>query len=196
MTSIIKRIVPLAALIVLANTQMASAHVGHPHSGFADGVLHPITGLDHILAMVGVGLWASQIGGRARWIVPAAFVGSMVLGGVLQRMGVNIPQVETGIATSVLVIGLLIAAAAKLPIWAASVIVGLFALCHGAAHATEFEGSSAVLYSIGFILATTALHAAGIALGIMANKARGPLFVRFAGGAMAACAVLIFTGVL
>jgi urease accessory protein len=194
--NITRHVLPVVALTLLATSGVASAHVGHPHQSFADGAVHPVTGLDHILAMIGVGLWAAQLGGRAKWIVPAAFVGSMVIGGIVQWMGVNIPQVETGIATSVLVLGLLIATSFKLPIWAASTVVGLFAICHGAAHAGEFEGSSAVLYSVGFVIATAMLHAVGIALGLMMSKAKADAFVRVAGGAMAACAVLIFTGVL
>lgn len=191
-------ILTLSILSLLAIPSVASAHTGHTHgdSSLTNGLSHPISGLDHLLAMIGVGLWASQIGGRAKWIVPLAFVGSMVLGGVLQWAGVNVPQVEAGIAASVLILGLLIATTTKLPTWAAGAIVGLFAICHGAAHATEFTGSSAIAYSVGFGLSTIALHAVGMGLGVVATQGKSTLVPRLAGGAIAVCGVLIFTDAL
>lgn len=157
------------SLIALGSTiaTPAFAHVGAgAHGGFVAGFMHPIGGLDHVLAMVAVGFFAAQLGGRAVWLVPTAFVTMMVMGGVLGFSGVEIPYVEIGIAASVLVLGVLIALEWKLQTALAIAIVGCFAIFHGHAHGTELpDGSGIVEYSIGFIVATALLHIAGIALG-------------------------------
>lgn len=143
------------ALLLLAAP--ASAHeLGA--MGFAAGVAHPLLGLDHLLAMVTVGLWAGRIGGRARWVVPLAFVAAMLVGAVLP---IQPPLVETGVLGSVLMLGLLVAWAPKLPLWLPSMVVASFALMHGRAHGIELSGSAATL---GFLLATATLHGLGLVL--------------------------------
>ena len=138
---------------------------GHPAD--AAGFVHPFTGLDHLLAMLAVGLWAAQLGGRWIWAVPLAFVGSMALGGALGFAGVRLPFVEPMIAASVLVLGLLVAMRVQLR-WSALALVGVFAVFHGIAHAIEMppEGLR-IVYVGGFVLATALLHAAGVGLGLL-----------------------------
>ena len=138
---------------------------GHPAD--AAGFVHPFTGLDHLLAMLAVGLWAAQLGGRWTWAVPLAFVGSMALGGALGFAGVTLPFAEPMIAASVLVLGLLVAMRVQLR-WSALALVGVFAVFHGIAHAIEMppEGLR-IVYVGGFVLATALLHAAGVGLGLL-----------------------------
>lgn len=143
----------------------AFAHPGHGESGLLAGVGHPLGGMDHLLAMFAVGLWAAQQSGRACWLLPVIFVGGMLFGGLLGFDGVAIAYLETGIAASVLALGLLVAAAARPPVALALGITGLFGLAHGMAHGLELpEMSSPAAYAIGFVLATSTLHAAGYAL--------------------------------
>jgi urease accessory protein len=181
-------------LVALAAPSTAHAHVGvGPTSGLLQGLIHPFTGLDHLAAMVGVGLWAAQIGGRARWIVPLTFVAVMSAGGLLGTLGVSIPFVEPGILASVLVLGVLIAAAVRLPLVASCLIVGLFAICHGHAHGAEMpETASGLAYGIGFVSATGFLHSCGVALGLLAQRSASPRVIRYAGGAIAALAIVLF----
>ncbi|HUZ07420.1 MAG TPA: HupE/UreJ family protein [Candidatus Paceibacterota bacterium] len=190
--SLVKRVLPLS-LILLVPT-LAQAHPGlpgHTH-GFTNGVLHPLTGLDHICAMLAVGLWAAQRGGRAVWLVPATFVSVMIAGGMLGMGGVGIPYIEQGIAASVLVLGLLIAAAVRLPVAASMAVVGLFALFHGYAHGAEMPATaSGLAYGLGFVLATIGLHLTGIGLGLAGQKIVSAQFVRCLGGAIAACGVFL-----
>jgi urease accessory protein len=148
----LRLIVPLVLL-----SAPASAH-GLGSVGFAAGLAHPLFGLDHLLAMVAVGLWAGRIGGQARWLVPLAFLTAMLLGSLL---ALELPLVETGIVGSVVILGLLVAVAPKLPLWVPTLVVGLFAVLHGHAHGTELSGGAA---TIGFLLATAALHGLGLAL--------------------------------
>jgi len=173
-----------ASLALFALTPMlAQAHIlpGESH-GFASGFNHPLHGLDHILAMVAVGLWAAQLGGRALWLVPASFVGFMSFGGVLGMMQFHLPMVEAGILASVLILGILIAASARLPLVVAMALTGLFAVFHGHAHGTEVPlAASGFTYAVGFALATAALHACGIGLGMLAQKRLPAPMLRFAG---------------
>jgi urease accessory protein len=142
--------------------------------------------------MVAVGLWAAQRGGRALWLVPLTFVSIMIVGGILGMGGVGIPYVEQGIAASVLVLGIFIAAAVRLPLAASMAIVGLFALFHGYAHGAEMpDSSSGLAYGIGFVVATASLHLSGIALGIAAQRFASAQFVRYLGGGIAACGVYL-----
>jgi urease accessory protein len=173
---------------------LAQAHPGHgPANSFAAGIGHPLGGLDHILAMVAVGLWAAQLGGRSLWAVPAAFVSLMTVGGVLGMMGMPLPMVETGILVSVLVMGILIAAAARLPLAASMAVVGLFALFHGHAHGTEIPlAASGLTYALGFVFATALLHTCGIALGIFAQQRFTAPALRLAGGAIAICGICLW----
>ena len=146
----------------------AYAHAGIGEaSDFLHGLAHPAGGLDHVCAMLAVGLWAAQTGGRSVWAVPLTFVGVMALGGALPRLGIGLPFVEQGIALFVLLLGVLIAASVRLPLRLGSAMVGLFALWHGHAHGTEMPAAaSGIEYVLGFVLATAALHVIGIAFGL------------------------------
>lgn len=187
------RCLPLVALMGLIATP-ALAHTGvGPAAGLFSGFGHPIGGLDHLLAMVAVGLLAAQgaatSGQRALWAVPAAFVGLMVIGGVLGMSGVPVPMVELGIVGSVLVLGVVIAVGRHLPLGAAMALVGVLAIFHGHAHGTEMPlAANGMLYGLGFAVATSLLHAAGIGLGLAAarlDEKRAPLIIRAGGGAIA-----------
>jgi urease accessory protein len=195
-TNSLKLIVAGAA--VLAMTRIAEAHPGHAgHGGLAGGFAHPFSGIDHILAMIAVGLLATQIGGRAIWMLPLTFIAMMAGGGLLNLGGVPVPWVEQGIMASVLVLGLLIASAAKLPIAMPLSLVGLFAICHGYAHVAEMRaGFSPIGYAGGFIAATTILHAIGIGLGLSIRKFASNQLVRLAGAAIAACGLLLALGMI
>lgn len=180
---------------------VALAHTGHGATGgFAHGFVHPIFGMDHVLAMVAVGLFAGQLGGRALWLVPAAFVGVMALGGALGVAGIAVPAVEIGIALSVVVLGAAVAFRLKAPVALAMILVGAFAVFHGHAHGTEMpETAVGLAYGAGFMLATALLHGAGIGLGFLAAKAaeaRGTLLVRGLGGAMSAFGLVILAGAI
>lgn len=181
-------------IIVAASTaammfvpSIASAHpaIFH-HFTLVQGFLHPLTGLDHVLAMTSVGLWSSQKGGRAIWALSLAFVGAMLAGVALGMAGFGLSMMEPMIAASVLVLGLMIASATTLPLWAGTALVMLFAVFHGNAHALEApETGQGFLYAAGFVMATGSLHGLGVALGLVARGQRWGALVR-AGGAMSA----------
>jgi urease accessory protein len=154
-----------AILAVILTPVIAFAHTGAGKaSGLAYGFMHPMAGADHVLAMVTVGFLAYVLGGRALWLVPAAFAGMMALGGILGMAGMTVPFVEQGIGLSIIVIGMAAALGRKMPVSAAMALVGAFAVFHGHAHGSEMpEGSSGLAYAAGFLLATTLLHIAGIA---------------------------------
>lgn len=187
-----------AALALLPGA--ALAHTGHGDtSGFIAGFSHPIGGLDHILAMVLVGVFAWQLGAwAALWLVPATFVLVMAVGGGLGAMGVEVPFVELGIALSIVVLGAVVAAGVKAPVAVAMGIVGLFAIFHGHAHGAEMpESAGGLAYAAGFMLATALLHCAGIAIGFLVGwigERTGPVAVRAAGGLAALVGVGILTG--
>lgn len=182
-------VVPVLALLLVPS--IAHAHVGSGEmGGFLHGVSHPLTGIDHLCAMIAVGLWAAQTGGRAIWAVPLAFVSVMLLGGASGMTGVHFPLAETGIAVSVLMLGVFIAAAVRLRLPASILIVGLFALCHGYAHGAEMPATASALgYAGGFALTTALFHVAGIGLGVGLEKIASAKFVRFAGGAIGLCGI-------
>ncbi|MFC3225857.1 HupE/UreJ family protein [Marinibaculum pumilum] len=161
---------------VLLAPALAAAHTGHAAAagayatGFFSGFLHPLGGLDHLLAMVAVGLFAAILGGRALWLVPAAFLGTMVAGGLLALAGITLPFVELGIALSVLVLGLALAFRIRLATLGAMALVGFFALFHGHAHGAEMPAAaSSLAYVGGFLLATALLHGAGMLVGGLAG---------------------------
>ncbi|MBM6593296.1 HupE/UreJ family protein [Microvirga pudoricolor] len=184
-----KRIVLSAALSFAAAPAFAHTDVGTV-SDFAHGFLHPIGGLDHVLAMVTVGLLAALLGGRALWAVPLSFVGMMIVGGALGFMGVEVPAVETGILASIVILGAVVALGRPLPVGLAMALVGVFAIFHGYAHGAEMPmESGAIGYSIGFALATALLHGAGILAGLAAFGHRS--LIRFAGGAVAATGLVL-----
>lgn len=194
-----KRILQLAVLgLVLAPTA-ALAHVGvGSTSGFMHGFMHPLSGLDHQLAMILVGIFAYQLGGRALWLVPLTFVSVMALGGFLGVMGIPIPFVEVGIALSVVVLGAIVAFGVKAPIAVAMAVVGLFAIFHGHAHGSEMPlDASGVEYGLGFMLATAILHAVGIGIGFligMSSKSLGDNVYRVAGGLASVAGVALLLG--
>ncbi len=173
-----KRNISIAIAVLAALVpQAAYAHTGvGDASGFVHGFMHPIGGLDHVLAMVTVGLFAAHLGGRALWLVPASFVTMMAAGGALGFYGVNLPFIEVGIALSVVVLGAVVALQANLPLAAAMGLVGLFAIFHGHAHGAEMPMNvSAAGYGAGFLIATALLHATGIGIGLSLGKlAYGP----------------------
>jgi urease accessory protein len=177
----------LACLLLLPS--MAQAHSGIGSTfGFFDGVAHPLSGIDHICAMVGVGIWAAQRGGRAIWLVPLGFAIVMLVGGLLGMARVFVPFIEPGIIASVVILGLLVASAARLPLVASACLVGLFALFHGHAHGTEMPMTAAELsYGAGFLASTIVLHGCGIGLCVAANKSNAAWVSRYTGAAMVVC---------
>ena len=192
-----RRLAPGAlALVILAGlNSAASAHIGLHADGFADGVAHPFLGLDHVLAMVAVGLWASQLGRPAYWVLPVTFPLVMALGAAIGLAGAPLPWVETGIAASVLVLGCAIAFALRPSIAASAGIIALFALFHGYSHGVELpHAASSLAYGAGFIAATFMLHAIGLAFGSWSGRSAAVLTTRTAGAAIAAVgAVLLVT---
>jgi len=156
-------------------------------AGLFAGLQHPVSGLDHVLAMVAVGLWGAQLGPPAVWLLPVAFPLVMALGGLLGLLGVPLPGVEIGIALSALVLGVMVLSECRPPLPVAALLVGLFAVFHGHAHGSELPaGSSGTTYSIGFVVATGLLHAVGIGLGLCRRSERGRLALRAAGSVVAA----------
>ena len=175
----------------------AAAHTGEGGgSSFVSGFWHPILGWDHVIAMIAVGLWGAFLGSPAIWILPVVFPLVMAVGGALGVMGVPIPAVETGIALSGVVLGLLIAFAVKAPIWVAAVIVGAFAIFHGHAHGTEMGADySAYGYAAGFVIGTGLLHMVGIAFGFLTASSAGTMAVRGAGGIIALLGAAFLFGI-
>ncbi|MGY2051924.1 HupE/UreJ family protein [Methylobacterium sp. JK268] len=187
------RRLPLLAAALLLLPQAALAHPGHGDAaGLAHGFVHPLSGADHVLAMVAVGLLAALRGGRALWALPAAFLGMMVVGGVLGASGVALPSVETGIALSIVAFGLAVAVGGGLPLAALAALVGVFAVFHGHAHGAEIpETASGLAYGAGFVAATALLHAAGIGLGLAAARVRPAAPVVGGAVALAGLALLV-----
>ena len=154
--------------------------------GFASGFEHPISGLDHILAMVAVGLWGAQLGAPAIWVLPVVFPMVMALGGMMGLMGIKLPGIELCIALSAVALGFAVFREARPKLWVAAIIVGFFAIAHGHAHGTELPaGASGVLYSIGFVTATGLLHATGIGIGLIHRWSTGRIALRVAGAVVA-----------
>ena len=171
----------LYTLALFLTPAVAFAHPGHDHAGLLAGLAHPVFGLDHLLAMLAVGLWAAQQRGQARWALPLTFVATLLLGGLFGFAGVEMPLMETGIAGSVLAIGLLVALAVRPPLAIAVGLTALFALAHGVAHGLELPAlASPWGYATGFVVATAALHGAAYALVRIRPQAAAPL-VRLAG---------------
>ena len=166
---------------------VALAHTGvSDTSGLMAGLMHPMGGWDHLLAMVAVGLFAAQLGGRALWAVPAAFVGLMIAGGAFGVTGLGLPFAEAGVLMSVVVLGGLIAVALRIQLAAAMAIVGLFAIFHGFAHGAEMPlGMGGFAYSAGFALTTALLHGLGIGAGLLCKRLSADTLTRWVGGAIA-----------
>ena len=183
-------LVPLLAWLCPA------AAFAHPRGGEVAGLLaglsHPVSGLDHVLAMIAVGLWGAQLGAPAVWLLPVTFPMVMAFGGTLGLVGVKLPGIEVGIALSAIGLGAAVLFEARPKLWIAAALVGFFAIFHGHAHGTELPaGSNGVLYSIGFVVATGLLHATGIGIGLVHRWPTGQKALRLA-GAVVALAGLVF----
>jgi urease accessory protein len=174
----------LVALLLATASSAASAHAESGQAtGLLTGLLHPVSGLDHVLAMVAVGLWGAQLGAPAIWLLPVTFPMVMALGGVLGLLGMPLPGVELGMAASAILLGAVVMTERRPPLFAAVVLVGFFAVFHGHAHGTELPpGQSGLLYSLGFVVATGCLHAIGIAIGSVHRWPAGRVALRIAGG--------------
>jgi urease accessory protein len=172
----------------------ALAHTGDVAGGFTGGLSHPLLGPDHVAAMVAVGLWGAFLGAPAMFVLPVVFPLVMAFGGVLGIAGVPMPGVEIGIAVSAALLGMMVALAARPPLWVAALMVGAFAIFHGHAHGAELPpGADALAYSAGFVIATGCLHLAGIGFGLLARWPAGRIAVR-AAGCVIALAGLMFLG--
>lgn len=180
-----------SVLVALLWPTVAPAHGGGGGAaGLLSGLRHPVSGLDHVLAMVAVGLWGAQLGRPAVWLLPVTFPMVMAFGGMLGLMGLTLPGIEIGIAVSAITLGVMVGWEARLPPWAAAGVVGAFAIFHGHSHGAELPaGADALLYSIGFVVATGCLHAAGIGLGLVHRWPAGKVMLRAAGVAVALAGV-------
>jgi urease accessory protein len=183
-----------AALALLLAAGSAAAHPGHEAAGFFSGVVHPLGGLDHLLAMLAVGFYAARQAGAARWALPGGFLLAMLAGAGLAAAGWVLPGVEAGIATSVLILGLLIAFVARLPLAAALPLVAAFAACHGYAHRAEMEAGSLAAYALGFTVATGLLHGAGYLLARWLPETPGAVVLHRAVGGLITGAGLVLVG--
>jgi urease accessory protein len=178
------RLPALLMLALLAMPAWAHEQAGQV-AGFVTGLLHPLSGLDHVLAMVAVGLWGAQLGAPAIWLLPVTFPLVMACGGFLGLLGVPLPGVEVGIAASAVLLGTMVATESRPPPALAAALVACFAVFHGHAPGTELPpGQSGLLYSLGFVVATGCLHAAGIALGLLHRWRSGRMALRGAGAAV------------
>jgi urease accessory protein len=186
----------LAASLAFASAA-AFAHVGHGTTGsggFLDGMLHPVTGLDHVAAMVAVGLWGAQLGAPAIWLLPITFPLVMALGAFAGVIGIPLPGVVLGVALSGVVLGAMVALARRPPLWLAALLVAAFAVFHGHTHGTALPLSGVPLaYGAGFVIATGLLHLAGIAIGVLNRWPAGARAIR-AGGALIAATGVVFLG--
>jgi urease accessory protein len=189
-------LIGLLAIVVLVLASPAHAHIiGAGGAGLTQGFAHPLSGFDHMLAMVAVGVWAAQTGRPALWVLPVAFPLAMAAGGLLGVAGVPVPGIEAGIAASVLGLGLLIAFQVKPPLALSIALVALFALFHGHAHGTELpQAASPVLYGLGFVAATAILHLIGVGIGLTLRLPKGMTALRVGGGAIAAAGIALFVG--
>ena len=191
-------------LTLLALCLAPTAALAHPAvggtSGFMHGFMHPLSGLDHQLAMIMVGIFAYQLGGRALWLVPLTFVAVMAFGGFLGIAGGQVPFVELGIALSVIVLGAVVAFGVKAPVAVAMAVVGLFAIFHGHVHGSEMPLDVAgATYGAGFMLATALLHLVGIFIGFligMTSRSLGDNVYRLAGGLASVAGVALLLGYL
>ncbi len=182
----------LVVVSFLALAPAAHAHVEQAQAaGFFTGFGHPISGLDHVLAMIAVGLWGAQLGAPALWLLPVTFPMVMALGGMVGLLGIALPGVEAGIAASAILLGLAVMSELRPPFAAAIVLVAIFGVFHGHAHGTELPiGQSALAYSMGFVIATGCLHGVGIAVGLIHGRPWGQRLLRVAGAGVALAGVV------
>jgi urease accessory protein len=170
-----------AAIVLLADSAMAHTQVGLAE-GFTSGFMHPIFGPDHLIAMVAVGLWGAELHNPAIWILPITFPVIMAVGGMLGMIGIPMPFVEVGVASSAIVLGYMVATYTRLPFWIAALMVGAFAIFHGYAHGAELpDASNPLAYGAGFVLATGLLHLTGIVIGLLVRWPIGVQAVRVCG---------------
>ena len=197
MNVMLKSLCLMLTLLFIASST-ALAHTGEGITGgFMSGFLHPIAGFDHVTAMVAVGILGAFLGRPAIWVLPVVFPLVMAFGGVLGIMGIHIPHIETGIAVSSVVLGLIIALALKMPLWVAAILVAVFSIFHGHAHGTELPNAANPLsYSVGFVVSTGLLHLAGIAIGELIRWPTGVIIARAIGGIIALAGVGFLTGVI
>ena len=189
-----KNYLPILLLFVFAVIFLPSSALAHVtedvSGGLLSGIMHPISGMDHVVAMVAVGLWGAQLGMPAIWILPVTFPLVMAMGGVLGLLGIPLPAVELGIALSAIVLGLMVALAQRPPLVVSTLLVGAFAIFHGYAHGAELPASAGPLaFSVGFVFATGCLHATGILIGLIIKWPVGAKIIRVGGGAIAATGV-------
>lgn len=184
--------------LFLVISSPALAHTGEGITGgFMSGFMHPIAGFDHVTAMVAVGILGAFLGRPAIWVLPVVFPLVMAFGGVIGIMGIDIPHIETGIAVSSIVLGLIIALALKMPLWIAAILVAIFSIFHGHAHGTELPNAANPLsYSVGFVVSTGLLHLAGIAIGELIRWPAGVVIARGIGGLIALAGVGFLTGAI
>lgn len=183
----------IAAIVVAASP--AAAHTGGVLGGLESGILHPLTGPDHVVAMIAVGLWGGILRAPALWLLPLLFPLIMAFGGVLGILGVPLFGIETGIAMSGVVLGLMVLLAVRVPLWIAGVMVSFFAIFHGYAHGAELpEAANPLAYGIGFVVATGTLHLIGIAVGQLFTIPKVQIVVRAAGAAISLTGVAYLTG--
>lgn len=186
----------MAVLLLVPDSAWAHVESGQA-GGFFSGLSHPVSGLDHVLAMIAVGLWGAQLGRPAVWLLPIAFPMMMAFGGMLGLMGVPVPGIEVGIAVSGIVLGALILGETGMPVAGALLVVAFFAVFHGHAHGTELSpGQNAMLYSLGFVTATGTLHAVGISIGQVHRWGAGRLALRGAGSLVMAGGLFFLWGAL
>ena len=175
-----------ATLLMLVPTLVLAHQEAGQVTGFVSGLEHPISGMDHVVAMIAVGLWGAVLGPPAIWVLPVAFPMMMAFGGFMGLLGIPVPSIEIGIAVSAIVLGAMVLIQARPPLWVAALLVAIFAIFHGYAHGRELPaGANALLYSLGFVVATGLLHLVGILLGEAHRWALGRQIVRAAGGGIA-----------
>ena len=185
----------MALLLAIAPAVAFAHEESGQAAGFLAGLAHPVSGLDHVPAMIAVGLWGAVLGAPAIWVLPVAFPMVMALGGLMGLLGIPVPGVEVGIAVSAIVLGALVFGEARPPLWVGVVIVAFFAIFHGHAHGRELPaGTSALLYSLGFVVATGLLHLGGIVLGMAVRWPQGVRVVRGCGVVISAIGVGFLTG--
>lgn len=188
-TSLSVNFTALVFCLLIASPALAHVEQGQA-AGFVTGLEHPWSGLDHVLAMIAVGLWGAQLGNPALWILPVTFPMVMAMGAMMGLLGIPVPGIEIGIAVSAILLGVMVLGEVKPKLYIATVMVGFFAIFHGHAHGTELPaGQSGLLYSMGFVIATGVLHGIGILIGTIHRWPAGKLALRGAGAFIAAMGV-------
>ena len=188
-------LLPALATALCLAALPALAHIGGTLGGLESGLLHPVSGLDHVVAMVAVGLWGGILGKPALWLLPLAFPVMMALSGVMGMLQVPLPGVETGIGVSGIVLGAMVLFAVRLPLALAMTLVGFFAIFHGYAHGAELPGSAnPAAYALGFVVATGLLHLIGIGIGYLTKWPAGMVAVRASGAMIAVTGAAFLTG--